>query len=407
MAAAPEQQNHAGGFDDDEDDLDDTEDSDMDDYEEDDDVAMPAPPTPSHASATVVADPAPSANPNPNPNPSQPKAEEKTPPVTPPARVPAPASSLDDSRKLFQRLWTDDDEIKILKGFLEFTSSRGTTFASHQYDTGPFYEQIKNQLQLDFNKSQLIEKLRRLKKKYRNTAARMASHGSEFSFKNPHEQATYDIARKIWSVGSSFKRSRESDDDLNPYAGSNNNSGGGSDRQASRPRKRGRKRAIETIPMLSAPPLPVMPPVAAGLSEGVVMVQVQTAPAPALAPIVPAMPSASPAVAPPPPPAIPSIIEETVKSCLSPIFKELMNSAVSRPLGSSGSLGFGPPPVLSFWGNPVNSSTAEVDEKWKKQYILELEVYLKRVELVREQIKTKLEELKLPEPAAALPATGS
>ncbi|KAJ6823910.1 putative transcription factor [Iris pallida] len=396
MAAAPEKQNHAAGvgFDDDDDDLDDTEDSDMDDYE-DDDVPMPAPTTlPLASAASAAADPSPSSNPNPNPNYNplvipQPKAEDRTPPPATPS-VP----SADESRKLFQRLWTDNDEIKILKGFLEFTSSRGTTFASHQYDTGPFYEQIKNQLQLDFNKSQLIEKLRRLKKKYRNTAARMAAHGAEFSFKSSHEQATYDIARRIWSVGGGSggakRSSRESDDDLNPSAGP--------DRQASRPRKRGRKRAIDTIPMLPAPPLPVVPPLAVGPSEGVVMVQVQTAAD--TAPIIPPTPSLTQA-APPPPAAtaIPSIVEETVRSCLSPIFKELLNSFMAsgllRPEIGSG-LGFGPLPVLSLGGNLVNSSEVEGDEKWKKQHILELEVYLKRVELVRDQIKSKLEELKAP-----------
>ncbi|ONK63039.1 uncharacterized protein A4U43_C07F10760 [Asparagus officinalis] len=147
-------------------------------------------------------------------------------------RRPQPSTSLDESRRLFQRLWTDDDEIKILTRFLEFTSSRGTTFASHQYDTGPFYEQIKNELQLDFNKNQLIEKLRRLKKKYRNTATRMANHGPDFTFRSPHEKATYDIAKRIWSAG--IKRSRESDDeDLNPYA--NNTSDAGANFLTGRP----------------------------------------------------------------------------------------------------------------------------------------------------------------------------
>lgn len=35
-----------------------------------------------------------------------------------------------------------------------------------------------------------------------------------------------------------------------------------------------------------------------------------------------------------------------------------------------------------------------VDEKWRKQQILELEVYSKRLELVQDQIKVALEELR-------------
>jgi hypothetical protein len=77
----------------------------------------------------------------------------------------AGASATDDSRRLFQRLWTDEEELLILRGFLDFTARRGTTFASHQYDTGPFYEEIRRHLSFNFTKSQLIEKLRRLKKK--------------------------------------------------------------------------------------------------------------------------------------------------------------------------------------------------------------------------------------------------
>jgi Protein of unknown function, DUF573 len=64
----------------------------------------------------------------------------------------------------------------------------GTAFASHQYDTGPFYEEIKKQFSFDFSKNQLIEKLRRLKKKYRVCALRMQTAGKDFSFKSSHEQ---------------------------------------------------------------------------------------------------------------------------------------------------------------------------------------------------------------------------
>ncbi|KAJ6808741.1 putative transcription factor [Iris pallida] len=424
--ATPAEDDHVGnhvGFEDEEDDLEDTEDSDMEEYEDD-----------------FAATPVPVVSINPNPNPplgqhngsivvqplsSSADRKENKPPVTPTPAPPAPpasaSGSLEDSRRLFQRLWTDDDEIKILNGFLEFTSSRGTTFASHQYDTGPFYEQIKNQLQLDFNKNQLIEKLRRLKKKYRNTAARMASHGKEFSFKSPHERATYEIARRIWSVGSSVKRSRESDDDdLNPYANNNNScdaAAATSERRTARSRRRGRKRALETIPvapaplMLTAPPI-LAPPVLAGPSEGVVKVEVQTTPAQIIPPIPFSSTALLPPLPPPPPPPIPSIVEETVKGCLSPILKELLNSAVRGSIGSglnglNGGLGFGimglaPPPVFGFGGNSVNSSAAAAgDERWKKQQILELEVYLKRVELVRDEIKSTLKELKSSEPKAA------
>jgi hypothetical protein len=42
-----------------------------------------------------------------------------------------------------------------------------------------------------------------------------------------------------------------------------------------------------------------------------------------------------------------------------------------------------------------------MDEKWKKQQILELEVYSKRLELVQDEIKVALEELRSSSEAGA------
>ncbi|CAL5329855.1 unnamed protein product [Camellia sinensis] len=42
------------------------------------------------------------------------------------------------------------------------------------------------------------EQLRRLKKKYRNVLSRIGS-GKEYVFKSPHNQATFEISKKIWS----------------------------------------------------------------------------------------------------------------------------------------------------------------------------------------------------------------
>ncbi|PKA56613.1 Mediator-associated protein 1 [Apostasia shenzhenica] len=287
-------------------------------------------------------------------------------------RSAAISGAVDDSRRLFQRLWTEEDEIKILQGFLEFTTQRGTTHASHQYDTGPFYEQTKKQLQLDFNKNQLIEKLRRLKKKYRNVVSRMVS-GKEFSFKSAHEQTTYEISRKIWS--SSIKRGRDSDDDeFNPNPASAivelspavtaDGAAVISGRRLSR-RRRIKRRAAEEDQAATVETAVEVP------------IAVPTAPA-----------SSAP---------IPSLIEEAVKSCLSPLFKELIQSAMAGP--PEGLI----PAIISgngggfFRMNPLQLEKGNLeDEKWRNQHILELEVYLKRIELMRDQIKSALDELKAP-----------
>ncbi|XP_042483336.1 probable transcription factor At3g04930 [Macadamia integrifolia] len=293
-------------------------------------------------------------------------AEEKKPPA------------LDDSRRLFQRLWTDEDEIGLLQGFLEYTMQRGSNNSSHHHDTAPFYDQIKTRLQLDFNKNQLVEKLRRLKKKYRNVLSRISS-GKEFSFKSPHDQATFEISRKIWSgtgstVAVGVEEAVSEDDEGNPNPASHNTThtncnenfhnsnyssvdANNSDKKMSRSRKRSRKGAAEDN--LSNYPL-------------------QTT-------------SSN---------SIPNVIEDTVRSCLSPLFKELLHCAMGGPCSAGGGggygglalnplpLSFGPKNSLNFLGGEV------VDEKWRKQQILELEVYSKRIELVQDQIKSALEELR-------------
>ncbi|CAN4104356.1 unnamed protein product [Withania somnifera] len=297
--------------------------------------------------------------------------------------------AFDDSRKLFQRLWTDEDEIELLQGFLEYTRQRGgINSSSHHHDTTAFYDQIKSKLQLDFNKNQLVEKLRRLKKKYRNVVSKMGS-GKEFVFKSSHDQATFDISCKIWSNAGPIIIRRPEEyggfDDEDSQLNLNNANfidhnpnfnPDGIDVKTSKSRKRSRAGAIKVE---EKPPVFIQhyyPPI----------LPMSSSPA--------AMPG--PQVTVPPPPtatatvaaggSIPSLIEETVRSCLSPIFKELLNNVAN--LNGSTSFGFGMTP-LGF-GN----SGMKVDEKWRKQQMLELEVYSRRLELVQDQIKAQLEELR-------------
>ena len=271
----------------------------------------------------------------------------------------------DESRRLFQRLWTDEDEIELLQGFLDYSAQRGPNSSSHHHDTNAFYDQIKSKLQLDFNKNQLVEKLRRLKKKYRNVMNRIGS-GKEFSFKSPHDQSTFEISRKIWSTAAIIGVPEETgleDDDANPNSnpatnpspnpnstarGFNSYSIDVNSAEKKVPRSRKRSRAkLDEKPVLNN--------------------QNHKTPS-----------------------TIPSLIEETVRSCLSPLFKELLHNSVNGP--SCGVRGFGGmalnPLPLSFGGTEVT------DEKWRKQQILELEVYSKRLELVQEQIRSALQELR-------------
>lgn len=267
-----------------------------------------------------------------------------TPPQTLPPEDKKPLP-IDDSRKLFQRLWTDEDEIGLLQGFYEYTSQRGGfKNSAYHHDTAPFYDQIKSRLQLDFNKNQLVEKLRRLKKKYRNAMARVNS-GKDLSFKTPHEQATFQISKKIWcDIDGAAAGVEDEYHHVTPIILHGNDTNGSPSSS--------RKRSRTSIPPLT--------------QENVLHHTIFNS-------------------------SLSNVIEETVKSSLVPLFKEVMHSAVNgRGFGSLNPLGvnFG----MTLLGGLVEREL--MDDKWRKQQILELEVYSKRAELVQEQIKLALEDLR-------------
>ncbi|KAE9448094.1 hypothetical protein C3L33_19997, partial [Rhododendron williamsianum] len=363
----------------DDDDDDESEDDDVLDDDEDDDeddtsssnlaasqvtIAVPGLPKPDpsapaapHGSAGFLA-----------PDPTRPRVDDVaifTTPTAVAAEEKKPIAALDDSRKLFQRLWTDEDEIELLQGFLDYSTQRGIGGANsshhHHHDTAAFYDQIKSKLQLEFNKNQLVEKLRRLKKKFRNALSKMES-GKEFVFKSPHDQAAFDISKKIWS-NDAVRGGGFDVDDSNPNPSpspisvnlisfanqsNNNNNGvnntGGLEKKAARPRKRARGGGVK-------------------------------------------------------------IEENRLEFNTQP---ELLQSATNgAACGGGGLRGIGgvamaamSPVPLSFGGLNLSGigggggGDIATDERWRKQQILELEVYSKRLELVQDQIKSALAELR-------------
>ncbi|TKY61411.1 Mediator-associated protein 1 [Spatholobus suberectus] len=309
--------------------------------------------------------------------------EEKKPPV-------------DDSRRLFQRLWTDEDEIELLQGFLDYTSQRGS---SHHNDTALFYDQIKSKLQLDFNKNQLVEKIRRLKKKYRNVLNKIGS-GKEFSFKSAHDQATFEISRKIWSNVAPIGDNSLDDDEINPSPNPNPNSNLNPNLNFSPVilknetifRNSAEKKTPKRPRPRSAVKIESNDGSAANrdhncISNATATTVTATATTNATTVTTNNNNCNSGGYS----NNIPSVVEETVRSCLSPVLKELVAGAMGGPFGARGfSLNLNPMPFmnLSFGGGEM------VDEKWRKQQILELEVYSKRLELVQDQIKAAMEELR-------------
>ncbi|CAI9783893.1 unnamed protein product [Fraxinus pennsylvanica] len=106
-----------------------------------------------------------------------------------------PSVPNDDSKKqLFQRLWSEDDEIVVLKGMIDYAAKKKSDPVA---DLNGFHDFIKKNLHVDVTRTQLQNKIRRLKQKYENNKSK-EKKGKERTFSKAHEQKAYDLSKKIW-----------------------------------------------------------------------------------------------------------------------------------------------------------------------------------------------------------------
>ncbi|XVF18335.1 hypothetical protein REPUB_Repub11eG0012700 [Reevesia pubescens] len=100
----------------------------------------------------------------------------------------------DAKKQLFQRLFTEDDEIAVLKGMLDYLAKKGVDpFA----DTNAFHDFVNKSIHTDVSKAQLMYKIRRLRKKFENNVGK-GKNGEDRTFSKPHEQKIYELSKKIW-----------------------------------------------------------------------------------------------------------------------------------------------------------------------------------------------------------------
>ncbi|XWS16802.1 hypothetical protein CRYUN_Cryun33cG0011500 [Craigia yunnanensis] len=100
----------------------------------------------------------------------------------------------DAKKQLFQRLFSEDDEIAVLKGMLEYFDKKG---ADPCADMNAFYDFVKKSIHTDVTKAQLMDKIRRLRKKFQNNAGK-GIKGEDRSFSKPHEQKAFELSKMIW-----------------------------------------------------------------------------------------------------------------------------------------------------------------------------------------------------------------
>lgn len=85
----------------------------------------------------------------------------------------------------FRRLWSEDDEIVVLKGILEYKEAGG---ADPVADPLGFYNFIKKPLHLKVDRRQVMDKIRKLKMRYTNN----------LSNKKKNDQSAFELSKKIW-----------------------------------------------------------------------------------------------------------------------------------------------------------------------------------------------------------------
>ncbi|CAL9219099.1 unnamed protein product [Arabidopsis halleri] len=95
-------------------------------------------------------------------------------------------------KNYFQRKWSEDDEIVLLQGMVDFKNDKGK---SPYDDMTAFIDTVKNIISFQANQSQFTTKIRRLKDKYlrkRNKGA------DENSFAKAHDLKCFQLSKVIW-----------------------------------------------------------------------------------------------------------------------------------------------------------------------------------------------------------------
>ncbi|CAH1440026.1 unnamed protein product [Lactuca virosa] len=104
-----------------------------------------------------------------------------------------------EKKPLFQRLWSEDDEIVLIKGMISYVETKGKDPIA---DVNDFHEFVKTSLNVDVNNGQMTAKVKRLKAKFMNNVGKIEQNGKVRSLSNPHEKKMYELSEKLWDRNS-------------------------------------------------------------------------------------------------------------------------------------------------------------------------------------------------------------
>lgn len=113
-------------------------------------------------------------------------------------------SSENPKKSLFERVWSENDEISILEAVLEHAENKRKDPVSATADMTQFYNTFKQSFHRNITRLQLADKVRRLKKKFKNNIARKSEkkEDKDSPFSKPHEAKLFQLSNKIWgSIG--------------------------------------------------------------------------------------------------------------------------------------------------------------------------------------------------------------
>ncbi|ERN19482.1 hypothetical protein AMTRI_Chr09g22220 [Amborella trichopoda] len=241
-------------------------------------------------------------------------------------------------KQIFQRIWKVGEEIDLLKGFLDYSKKH----PKGRQDHAAIYEFVQKWLNSESNKSQsqVVEKLRRVRKKFKTTFAREEA-GKEVNFKTPEEQDAYELSKKIWGDENSKEEAEFEEND--------------SQKPKPSPVSNAKRRLLSKAKAVKKE----------NVQNHVVGGEVPELKDPGS-----------------------TLVSEWIQSGPSP-----HNPGFVPGFGGLGFVG-GEGLAKRVLGSMEKSKVQMLEEKWGRQQMLEMDVYLKRVELVHEQTKLMVETLK-------------
>lgn len=95
----------------------------------------------------------------------------------------------------FERVWSEEDEMKLLQALIDCQEEYGVEPSS---SIDLIHRHIRVTLHMEFSRSQVYEKIRRLKQKFEATVSKMRSNPPGVI--KPHDRAMFELSQKIWTA---------------------------------------------------------------------------------------------------------------------------------------------------------------------------------------------------------------